>query len=149
MAHERFEWLELPDAPAKPRVKPSKTPETVMGKRCPQCGWLDEETVLRCFRCGYRYNVDHNLAERINQLGVALPPRLIEAGQNLENFFRIFGRTRLPESIDVYQLRQRALALQLSQGFDQLLCLDEVAVEAPNRRRPSRPASDAWPRTAG
>jgi SNF2 family DNA or RNA helicase len=128
MAHERFEWLELPDA-AAPKVKAAKTPDVVMGKRCPQCGWLDEETALRCFRCGYRYNVDHSLTERISQLGVTLPPRIIETEQSLENFFRIYGRTRLPESLEIFQLRQRALALQLSQGFDKLLCLDEIAVE--------------------
>ena len=128
MTQERFEWLEIPEAP-QPKLKQTKAPETLLGKRCPQCGWLDEETALRCFRCGYRYNVDHAMAERISQLGVSLPPRLIETEQNLENFFRIYGRTRLPETLAVFQLRQRAMALQLSQGFDKLLCLEEIAVE--------------------
>ena len=129
MAQERFEWLEIPDAPQAPRAAATKLPEPVLGKRCPQCGWLDDETAIQCFRCGYRYNVDHGMAERINQLGVALPPRVIEAEQSLETFFRIYGRTRLPESLDMFQLRQRGLALQLAQGFDKLLCLEEIAVE--------------------
>jgi SNF2 family DNA or RNA helicase len=129
MAQERFEWLEIPDAPQPQRVNTSKTAEPVLGKRCPQCGWLDEETAIQCFRCGYRYNVDRGMAERIGQLGVTLPPRVIDAGQNLENFFRIYGRTRLPEPLDIYQLRQRGIALQLAQGFDKLLCLEEIAVE--------------------
>ncbi len=73
MSQERFEWLEIPEAPQAPRVAATKAPEPVLGKRCPQCGWLDEETAIQCFRCGYRYNVDHGMAERINQLGVALP----------------------------------------------------------------------------
>ena len=126
---ERFEWLELPDTLNQPRAKPTKQSEFVMGKRCPQCGWLDEETTTHCFRCGYRYNVDHSMAARISQLGVTLPPRLIEAEQNLENFFRIYGRTRPPETLPIYQLRQSAEVLRLSQGFDRLLCLDEIAVE--------------------
>ncbi|MFN8467602.1 MAG: SNF2-related protein [Caldilineaceae bacterium] len=129
MAQERFEWLEIPDAPQAPRVAAAKLPEPVLGKRCPQCGWLDDETAIQCFRCGYRYNVDHGMAERIGQLGVALPPRVIEAQQSLETFFRIYGRTRLPESLEMFQLRQRGLALQLAQGFDKLLCLEEIAVE--------------------
>ncbi len=129
MAQERFEWLEIPDAPQAPRVAATKLPEPVLGKRCPQCGWLDDETAIQCFRCGYRYNVDHGMAERIGQLGVALPPRVIEAQQSLETFFRIYGRTRLPESLEMFQLRQRGLALQLAQGFDKLLCLEEIAVE--------------------
>ncbi len=129
MAQERFEWLELPDAPQPTHLQTSKTPEPVLGKRCPQCGWLDEETALHCFRCGYRYNVDHDMAERITQLGVTLPPRLIDAEQNLETFLRIYGRTRLPESLPIFQLRRRGAALQLAQGFDKLLCLEEIAVE--------------------
>jgi SNF2 family DNA or RNA helicase len=129
MSQERFEWLEIPEAPQPVRVSTSKVPEPVLGKRCPQCGWLDEETAIQCFRCGYRYNVDHGMAERINQLGVALPPRVIDAGQSLETFFRIYGRTRLPESLEMFQLRQRGIALQLAQGFDKLLCLEEIAVE--------------------
>ena len=129
MAQERFEWLEIPEAPAAPRAAATKLPDPVLGKRCPQCGWLDDETAIQCFRCGYRYNVDHGMAERIGQLGVALPPRVIEAQQSLETFFRIYGRTRLPETLQMFQLRQRGLALQLAQGFDKLLCLEEIAVE--------------------
>ena len=130
MAQERFEWIELANpTPPKTPTKPSKVTETAVGKRCPQCGWLDEETALLCFRCGYRYNVDYEMAGRIERLGVVLPPRLIETDQSLENFLRTYGRIRLPERLDIFQLRQRGLALQLSQGFDRLLCLDEVAVE--------------------
>ena len=65
MAQERFEWLEIPDAPQAPRAAATKLPEPLLGKRCPQCGWLDDETAIQCFRCGYRYNVDHGMAERI------------------------------------------------------------------------------------
>ncbi len=54
---------------------------------------------------------------------------MIDAPQSLETFFRIYGRTRLPESLEMFQLRQRGLALQLAQGFDKLLCLEEIAVE--------------------
>jgi SNF2 family DNA or RNA helicase len=129
MPNERFEWIELAQPTPKAPAKPSRAPETVVGKRCPQCGWLDDETTLQCFRCGYRYNVDYAMAGRIEQMGVTLPPRLIETDQNLENFLRTYGRIRLPDPLDFFQLRQRGLALQLSQGFDRLLCLDEIAVE--------------------
>ncbi|HAJ36463.1 MAG TPA: hypothetical protein DCL15_12300, partial [Chloroflexi bacterium] len=129
MNYERFEWLEIPEQPAAPAKKKSKHDGAVIGKRCPQCGWLDEETALQCFRCGYRYNVDHAMAERIQQLGVTLPPRLIETNQNLENFFRVHGRTRAPEPLSLLQLRLEAEALRLSRGFDRLICLDEIAVE--------------------
>ncbi len=129
MTTERFEWLEIPEQPTQPVKKKQQPAEAVVGKRCPQCGWLDEETALQCFRCGYRYNVDHSMAERIAQLGVTLPPRLIETPQNLENFFRAHGRTRAPEPLPVYQLRLQAEALRLSRGFDRLICLDEIVVE--------------------
>ena len=92
MTQERFEWLEIPDEPTKPNLKKDKAPEAVVGKRCPACGWLDEETAMRCFRCGYRYNLDYDMAGRIAELGVTLPPRVLETEQNLENFFRIHGR---------------------------------------------------------
>ncbi len=91
---ERFEWLELPDPDAKTKKRKTKGPTTIMGKRCPECGWLDDEVATRCFRCGYRYNVDRNLTGRIAELGITLPPRLIETEQNLENFFRLHGRVR-------------------------------------------------------
>ncbi|MEZ4864067.1 MAG: SNF2-related protein [Caldilineaceae bacterium] len=129
MSTERFEWLEIPEEPKKRKQPTDQAPETVMGKRCPQCNWLDEETATTCFRCGYRYNVDHNLASQIANLGVQLPPRVIETPQNLENFFRTHGRVRAPEPLAVYQLLLRAEALRLSRGFDQLICLDEIAVE--------------------
>lgn len=129
MGTERFEWLEIPDEPVKSKVAKPKAPDAVMGKRCPECGWLDEETTTRCFRCGHRYNLDYALAGRIAELGVTLPPRLIEAPQNLENFFRIHGRIRPPETPDIYRLRLQAETLRLSRGFDQLICLDELAVE--------------------
>ncbi len=129
MAYERFEWLEIPEQQTEPAKKKAKHAEAVVGKRCPQCGWLDEETALQCFRCGYRYKVDHSKAERIQQLGVTLPPRIIESNQNLENFFRAHGRTRAPEPLPILQLRLQAEALRLSRGFDRLICLDEIAVE--------------------
>ena len=126
----RFEWLELPESePERTSSKKAIRTEAALGKRCPDCGWLDDETATRCFRCGYRYNVDPALASRFSDMGIVLPPRVIEAPQNLENFFRINGRIRPAEPLDVYQLRLRAEALRLSRGFDQLLCLDELAVE--------------------
>ncbi len=53
----------------------------------------------------------------------------IETPQNLENFFRTHGRIRPPEPLPIYQLRNQAEILRLSQGFDQLLCLEELSVE--------------------
>jgi len=129
MSTERFEWLEIPEEPTQRKKTKDPVHETVMGKRCPQCNWLDEETATVCFRCGYRYNVDHNLTNQIAGLGVTLPPRVIETPQSLENFFRTHGRIRPPEPLPIYQLRLQAETLRLSRGFDQLLCLDEIAVE--------------------
>lgn len=129
MSTERFEWLEIPEEPTKRKQKTEVAPEMLMGKRCPQCNWLDEETATVCFRCGYRYNVDQNLANQIATLGVTLPPRVIETQQNLENFFRTHGRIRPPEPLPIYRLRLQAEQLRLSRGFDELICLDEIAVE--------------------
>ena len=129
MSTERFEWLEIPEEPTKRKQKADVAPEMIMGKRCPQCNWLDEETATICFRCGYRYNVDLNLTNQIATLGVTLPPRVIETPQNLENFFRTHGRIRQPEPLPIYRLRLQAEMLRLSRGFDQLVCLDEIAVE--------------------
>jgi SNF2 family DNA or RNA helicase len=126
---ERFEWLELSDPNTKVKTRKSKGPATIMGKRCPECGWLDDEVATRCFRCGHRYNLDRNLTGRIAELGVILPPRLIETDQNLELFFRLHGRVRPPEPLGLYQLRLAAENLRLSRGFDQLLCLEELDVE--------------------
>ena len=127
---ERFEWLEIPDPqPAKARHSFAKVHEAALGKRCPDCGWLDEETATRCFRCGYLYNLDRALVGQFQSMGVTLPPRVIEAGQNLDTWLRIHGRIRPPEPLEVYQLRLQAEALRLSRGFDQLLCLDELAVD--------------------
>jgi SNF2 family DNA or RNA helicase len=127
---DRFEWLELPDPVTKPS-KPDapRAVEATMGKRCPSCGWLDEETATSCFRCGHRYNVNAALAEQFAGMGITLPPRVIEARQSLETFFRIHGRVRPPEALEVYSLRLQAEALRLSRGFDQLICLDELDVE--------------------
>lgn len=129
MTQERFEWLEIPDEPASHKKRKKTVQEAVMGKRCPECGWLDEETATRCFRCGYRYNVDQQMAARIEKLGVTLPPRVIETKQSLENFFRIHGRTHPPGPLARYQLRLQAEELRLSRGFDQLICLEDIAVE--------------------
>lgn len=129
MTQERFEWLEIPEEPTTKKKKKEAAPDAVMGKRCPQCNWLDEETATSCFRCGYRYNVDQQMAARIQQLGVALPPRLIETKQSLENFFRIHGRMYPPGPLDLYELRLQAEQLRLSRGFDQLICLEDISVE--------------------
>jgi len=112
MSHERFEWLEIPEERLAPRTSPRKEAATVMGKRCPQCGWLDEETATVCFRCGYRYNVDREMNARIGQLGVDLPPRVIETPQSLENFFRTHGRVRQPEPLEIFRLQVQAEALR-------------------------------------
>jgi SNF2 family DNA or RNA helicase len=129
MTQERFEWLEIPEEPSTKRKKKSGEPNAVMGKRCPQCNWLDEETATACFRCGYRYNVDMQMAQRIEKLGISLPPRLIETKQDLENFFRIHGRVHPPGPLNTYQLRLQAEELRLSRGFDQLICLEDISVE--------------------
>jgi SNF2 family DNA or RNA helicase len=129
MSQERFDWLEIPEEPASVKSKKKKTPDAVMGKRCPQCQWLDEETATHCFRCGHRYNVDSQMAARIENLGITLPPRLIETPQNLENFFRVHGRLRAPAPMPQYQLRLHAEQLRLSRGFDHLICLEDISVE--------------------
>lgn len=129
MVQERFEWLEIPDGSDSANGATERTPAAVLGKRCPQCGWLDEETAVACFRCGHRFNVDHQLTARIESLGVRLPPRIIETPQNLENFFRIHGREHPPGPLELYQIRLDAEKLRLSQGFDQLICLEDIAVE--------------------
>ncbi|MBI3958748.1 MAG: DEAD/DEAH box helicase family protein [Chloroflexi bacterium] len=129
MTQERFEWLEIPDGVESDTTKKDKIPEAVLGKRCPQCNWLDEETATVCFRCGHRFNVDQQMAAVIESLGVSLPPRVIETARNLENFFRIHGRQQPPGSLDHYQLRLQAEQLRLSQGFDHLICLEDIAVE--------------------
>ena len=130
MSDERFEWLEIPDDRDRPKQKnKSKGQEAVLGKRCPQCGWLDEEIATVCFRCGYRYHLDHDMAARIGELGVSLPQRIIETPQNLENFFRTHGRIRPPETLPLFNLRANAERLRLSRGFDELVCLDAISVE--------------------
>ena len=128
-SQERFEWLEIPDGMEGETTTKDKIAEAVLGKRCPQCNWLDEETATACFRCGHRFNVDQQMAARIESLGISLPPRLIETTQNLENFFRIHGRQQPPGPLDHYQLRLQAEQLRLSQGFDHLICLEDIAVE--------------------
>ena len=129
MAHERFEWLEIPEERLAPKASTREGAATVMGKRCPQCGWLDEETATVCFRCGYRYNVDREMSARIGQLGVDLPPRVIETPQRLENFFRTHGRVRQPEPPEIFHLQVQAETLRLTRGFDRLICLEELDVE--------------------
>jgi len=132
MAQERFEWLEIPEeVTSSTDTKKMKSADsvTVMGKRCPECNWLDEELSTRCFRCGHRYNMDRSIVDQIEKLGVTLPPRVIETPQNLENFFRTHGRIRPPEPLPLYNLRNQAEMLSLSRGFDHLLCLDEIQVE--------------------
>ncbi len=128
MSKERFEWLEIPDEVEENSRVQTAEREAIMGKRCPQCGWLDEETATYCFRCGYRYNVDHHMAERIEELGVTLQPRVIEGDQNLGNFFRTHGRIRKPEPAGLYHLLLQAEQLRLSRGFDRLLALEELEV---------------------
>ena len=56
-------------------------------------------------------------------------PRLIETDQGLETFFRIHGRTHAPGPLALYRLRLQAEALRLSRGFDQLICLEDIAVD--------------------
>ena len=129
MSQERFEWLEIPDGIEGETTTKDKAPEAVLGKRCPHCNWLDEETAMVCFRCGHRFHADQKMAAAIESLGISLPPRLIETTQNLENFFRIHGRQQPPGPLDYYQLRLQAEQLRLSQGFDHLICLEDIAVE--------------------
>ncbi len=129
MSFERFEWLEIPEEQTKRRQVDREGGHAVLGKRCPQCDWLDEDTATTCFRCGYRYNIDYEMNERITQLGVTLPPRLIESSQNLENFFRTHGRIRPPEPMATYRLRTQAEQLRLSRGFDKLLCVEELDLD--------------------
>ncbi len=126
---ERFEWLEIPEDTGTRAQGPDPAPEATMGKRCPECGWLDEETATVCFRCGHRYHVDRTWTAHIQALGVSLPPRLIETPQNLETFFRTYGRIHPPGPPDLYRLRLNAERLRLSRGFDVLLCLEDIAVE--------------------
>ena len=128
MNDERFEWLEIPEE--EERGKPQNNGAVAsIGKRCPQCDWLDEETATSCFRCGYRYNVDHKLAGEISRLGVTLPPRVIETQQDLTNFFRTHGRVRKPTTLARYRLRTAAEQIRLSRGFDELICLDDLTLD--------------------
>ncbi len=129
MSLERFEWLEIPEEQTKRRQVDREGGHAVLGKRCPQCDWLDEDTATACFRCGYRYNIDYEMNERITQLGVTLPPRVIESSQNLENFFRTHGRIRPPEPMAMFRLRTQAEQLRLSRGFDKLLCVEELDLD--------------------
>jgi SNF2 family DNA or RNA helicase len=122
---ERFEWLEIPAETQAPKKRRSTADDVVLGKRCPACGWLDEETALECFRCGHRYNRQTQLVSAIEALGVQLPPRLIEGHKELARFLR----QQEPASLDLFHLRVRAETLRLSRGFDELICLEDIAVD--------------------
>lgn len=122
---ERFEWLEIPPEKKPPRTSRRGQDDVVPGKRCPACGWLDEETALECFRCGHLYNRSLLLATAIEALGVSLPPRLIEGNQDLVRFMQ----QHTPASLDLFNLRLRAEALRLSRGFDDLICLEDITVD--------------------
>jgi len=125
----RFEWLEIPDETRKQKKTSERVREAIPGKRCPSCGWLQEETATTCFRCGHLFNQNDKFAGRFAELGIALPPRVIEAPQSLEAYFRTHGRVRPPVPLELFDLRMRSELLRLSRGFDQLICLDELAVE--------------------
>ena len=79
VSEERFEWLQIvqPDD-AEPAAAPAPGGEAVLGKRCPDCGWLGPETDAECFRCGYQFTAETRFADLIQRLGVQLPPRILE-----------------------------------------------------------------------
>lgn len=122
---ERFEWLEIPAEVQAPKKRRSTADDVVLGKRCPACGWLDEETALECFRCGHRYNRQTQLVSAIEALGVQLRPRVIEGHRDMARFLR----QQEPAGLDLFHLRLRAEMLHLSRGFDELICLEDIAVD--------------------
>jgi hypothetical protein len=121
-ASEGLEWLELPQPDAQPPAAPPAD-GAVMGRRCPQCGWLNPETDAECFRCGCRVAAEAHFPELIERLGVRLPARTIERAE--AKAVRAMLRAA-PEPLDLFRLRLRAEELSLARGFTELICLDGV-----------------------
>lgn len=122
---ERFEWLEIPAETETQKKRRTVKGDVTLGKRCPACDWLDEESALECFRCGHRYNRNRELAGAIEALGVHLPARVLQGHGDLARFLR----RQEPADLDLFHLRLRAETLRLSRGFDELICLEDIAVE--------------------
>ena len=106
-----------------------------------------------CFRCGYRYNVDHGMAERINQIGrhpaAARDRRPAEAWKPSSAFT---GAHACRNRWTMFQLRQRGLALQLAAGLRQTALPRRDrrrTLSAPDRGRAACAAPDARARPAG
>ncbi len=124
MPLEALEWLEIPDEET-PRPTVVAEQKAVLGKRCPQCGWLCEEQDVECFRCGYDFTQDRQIAELFRSLGMRMPKRIINRQTNLAQALRRQAASEAP----IYDLRLQAEELALARGFDELICLDDVKVE--------------------
>lgn len=101
-------WRDSGRSPA-PKKRRSTTIDVVLGKRCPACGWLDEETTLECFRCGHRYNRQTQLVSAIEALGVQLRQRVIEGHRDMARFLR----QQEPAGLDLFHLHLHAEMLRL------------------------------------
>jgi len=124
VAVETLEWLEIPEeAPPKPSVVAQQ--KAVLGKRCPQCGWLCEEHEVACFRCGHDFTEDPQVAELFRSLGMRMPKRVINRQANLA---QVLAKQVVSDPA-IYDLRLQAEALALARGFDELICLQDVKVE--------------------
>ncbi len=128
MSDERFEWLEIPSENyinSTPAKKEKDSPYLIRGKRCPKCNWLERNDALECFRCGYNFALqtiydkfegfEHFQLSHKNIIFETLPKG-------------IFTRKYLDKN-EAYSLRLEAEHISLAEGFDKLICLNEIEIE--------------------
>ena len=122
---ERFEWLDVPKESTNATLTRALAGQPVarVGRRCPECGWVDSEEAPECFRCGHHYDESH-FAQMLRGMGVALPPREFHVD---EGFRRVLAR-READLPAAYELRLRAERLSAVRGFERLLCLELIDV---------------------
>lgn len=100
--------------------------KAVNSKPCPTCRWLCEESEIECFRCGFRFNVDHAFMGELKSLGANIGTRQVR-------FDAPFNSARLAataqSSLDAFLLRLQAEDLKCSSGFDELLALPQLNVD--------------------
>lgn len=117
---ERLEWLTLPAPPTPSSTEP---PEAGVPP-CPACNWPTTPGDDVCAHCG-RPLAGEPVADLLAALDIQLPPPSFEVMSAPDGWFEDIPL----DSPAIYDLRLQVERLRVTQGFDRLICLDDISVD--------------------
>ena len=125
MDFSHLEWIHLPNQGKLTSQPTPSEPKVVQAIICPHCGWIEEASKAKCFRCGGLLQSEHVVAGQVLDVDVNMPEKTVD-------FDPLTSVSLIPSeelTREQYLLRLMGSKLNMAQGFDRLMSVNQLNIQ--------------------